>query len=678
METPNEPRNEKQEEEEITLDKNNPDSIYNWVAHKISGPSFRNIIKDFIDDNCSLFIDVEENTFQQGQIFNEFNQLLENILSDVLEEGGLTQEQFLEAAQRGLEDKKYKKYFDQLLNFSDYNFFKRCMTKRNYTLIKRFEEQMAQQKKEIEEQQLEEERKKELEKLEAEKGLENDKEKENGNEETNKGENKEKTEKEIEEERQRQLLYQMLNQEEEQELQEVIKQSLALEEKQRRIAVIEEEELNRALKQSLLEAKKQQEKEKELKKEEPKKEEKKKPDYQISKNENFGLENQPKEVKPIPPPKKPITFIASSSNSFQFSGSIPNKEENNEKPTNIISPNKGFDFQIQSNNNNFGISSQNPPPEEKKENLIEENKKEEIQEEKKEEPKEKRERKDIEYKDILINENKKPEIEKVEIQRKKEEIKEKKIYIYDNYNDKDKNNKKEQNIIEIDDNPKDDNFIITNEIRTKPNPQPPSQPKISEPESQKASDILKQTMEENKINDNYIKDDSTQNDNNDFGGYDRLLISDDEDEEEKKEEKKEINIVQKPLSNAFIDAKKDINLGKVRTGKDGGNFLNNFSDIKNFKKGGIEKLETKLKQEQFQSVITNPNEDDDYLAKLKEVEKEKNQKLKEYREKLIKMQKEKRENKAKETLSPEELIKLQRREQLAERLKAKRMKENNQ
>ena len=58
METPNEPRNEKQEEEEITLDKNNPDSIYNWVAHKISGPSFRNIIKDFIDDNCSLFIDV--------------------------------------------------------------------------------------------------------------------------------------------------------------------------------------------------------------------------------------------------------------------------------------------------------------------------------------------------------------------------------------------------------------------------------------------------------------------------------------------------------------------------------------------------------------------------------------------------------------------------------------------
>ena len=164
METPKEAKKEKQPEEEIPLDKNDPDSIYNWVAKKISGPSFRNIIKDFIDDNCSLFIDIEENTFQQGQIFNEFNQLLENILNDVLEEGGLTQEQFLEAAQRGLEDKKYKKYFDQLLNFGDYNFFKRCMTKRNYALIKRFEEQIAQQKEEIEEQKIQEEKRIEEEK----------------------------------------------------------------------------------------------------------------------------------------------------------------------------------------------------------------------------------------------------------------------------------------------------------------------------------------------------------------------------------------------------------------------------------------------------------------------------------------------------------------------------------
>ena len=51
-------------------------------------------------------------------------------------------------------------------------------------------------------------------------------------------------------------------------------------------------------------------------------------------------------------------------------------------------------------------------------------------------------------------------------------------------------------------------------------------------------------------------------------------------------------------------------------------FSDNFSDKKNFKKRRIEKLETKLKQELFQSVISKPN-DDDYLDKLKKIENDK-------------------------------------------------------
>ena len=137
-------------QEEIILDKNNPDSIYNWLCFKITSPIFRLLIKDFIDDNCSCFIDVDENTFQQGQLFNEFTQLIENLLNDLLIEGGLSQEQFLAAAERGLEDQKYKKYFDQIINFSDYNYFKSLMTKRNYNLIKKVEEQMEKSKKEKE------------------------------------------------------------------------------------------------------------------------------------------------------------------------------------------------------------------------------------------------------------------------------------------------------------------------------------------------------------------------------------------------------------------------------------------------------------------------------------------------------------------------------------------------
>lgn len=46
------------------------DWIYDFVFGKITSPVFRNPIKDFIDDNCTYFLDMEENTFQQGALFN--------------------------------------------------------------------------------------------------------------------------------------------------------------------------------------------------------------------------------------------------------------------------------------------------------------------------------------------------------------------------------------------------------------------------------------------------------------------------------------------------------------------------------------------------------------------------------------------------------------------------------
>ena len=73
------------------------------------------------------------------------NQLIENLLNDVLAEGQLTQEDFLKAAERGIEDKKYKKYFNQLINFQNYVFFKSFMTRRNYQIIQMAEKQMKEE-----------------------------------------------------------------------------------------------------------------------------------------------------------------------------------------------------------------------------------------------------------------------------------------------------------------------------------------------------------------------------------------------------------------------------------------------------------------------------------------------------------------------------------------------------
>ena len=316
-------------------DKSNPDEIYKFVAKRISGPHFRNPLKNFIDENCITFIDVDENTFEQGQLFKELNQLLDNLLEEVLKDGQLTQEDFLKAAEKGTSDPKYKKYFNQVINFGDYNFFKSIMTKRNYQIIKMAEQQMENAQNMVESQ------------------------KQEGDKEVGK-DNDQKTKEYIAK------LYEA----EKKDYNEAIKQSLEEEDRRRRIAAIEEEELRRALKNSLVanpenEKPKKEEpviKKEEIKKEEPKKEEKKKivPNV-ISTVSNFQFEAQakpetkdkpPEETKPVVnksniEPQKKFVLEASnnvnieiginpySTNLYKQSEPEP-KEEKTEEPKNEI------------------------------------------------------------------------------------------------------------------------------------------------------------------------------------------------------------------------------------------------------------------------------------------------------------------------------------------------------
>ena len=60
--------------------------------------------------------------------------------------------------------------------------------------------------------------------------------------------------------------------------------------------------------------------------------------------------------------------------------------------------------------------------------------------------------------------------------------------------------------------------------------------------------------------------------------------------------------------------------------------------MKNYETGGFEKMEKLIKENQFKSVIDDQN-DEDYQNKLKEVEMEKQAKLKEYGEYLLIMKK---------------------------------------
>jgi hypothetical protein len=108
--------------------------LYDCVLQIVKSPEFRNPIKDFVDDNCGSFIGVDENTFEQGALHKEFIELVDNLLDTLTKDIGITDEMFCLAAKKGLEDKKSKKYFEQLISFTNYNYFKNLMTKRNLYL----------------------------------------------------------------------------------------------------------------------------------------------------------------------------------------------------------------------------------------------------------------------------------------------------------------------------------------------------------------------------------------------------------------------------------------------------------------------------------------------------------------------------------------------------------------
>jgi len=188
--------------------------MYEVVYQIIRSPEFRNPIKDFIDDNCGTFIGLDENTFEQGQLHKEFTLLIDGLLDTLTKEIGITEEMFCLAAKKGLNEPKAKKYFEQLISFTNYNYFKNLMTKRNFQLEELAYKQMMEDKK--------------------------------GNEEDNEEDNEEELEKKRKEM-------------EENELQCALKMSLAVEEEKKKLEQIEDEELQRAIQLSLSEQQKKEE-----------------------------------------------------------------------------------------------------------------------------------------------------------------------------------------------------------------------------------------------------------------------------------------------------------------------------------------------------------------------------------------------------------------------------------
>ena len=121
------------------------DTLYQIVIEIITSKEFRIPIKLFISNNCESFYGIEENTIEQKLLHDKFVSIVEDHLHSSLAVCGITDQMFLLAAKKGLEDENYKKYFEEFISLQDYNYFKAMMTKRNLNIQKSAISRMIQE-----------------------------------------------------------------------------------------------------------------------------------------------------------------------------------------------------------------------------------------------------------------------------------------------------------------------------------------------------------------------------------------------------------------------------------------------------------------------------------------------------------------------------------------------------
>nr|XP_033792387.1 cilia- and flagella-associated protein 36 isoform X2 [Geotrypetes seraphini] len=110
-----------------------------WVVESIfgflSGPVWSVPVLDFVEQNCSVFDDEEENKLSYTEIHQEYKELVEKLLEGYLQDIGITEEQFQDACKSPFaESHSLQTILQPVLAAEDFNMFKTMMVQKNIEL----------------------------------------------------------------------------------------------------------------------------------------------------------------------------------------------------------------------------------------------------------------------------------------------------------------------------------------------------------------------------------------------------------------------------------------------------------------------------------------------------------------------------------------------------------------
>lgn len=128
-----------------------PENEYEWLIESfvqfLVHPIWKMNINSYIDENCIIFEDVEENQLEHLQCHKEFVKIAESAQDDFMGEMGIDSQTALKSISIGVNIPEYKEIFDQLFLIDNFQAFKKQMVKRNKDLeLEALEEQKRQQK----------------------------------------------------------------------------------------------------------------------------------------------------------------------------------------------------------------------------------------------------------------------------------------------------------------------------------------------------------------------------------------------------------------------------------------------------------------------------------------------------------------------------------------------------
>lgn len=108
--------------------------VYDYVRQYLISPIWRNPLLDFIEENCLLFEDQEENKFEYTKVFQEFTGLSALLLESMIEEIGIPEKTLEKCIIKGIRSERDNKIFRQILLCDNFLAFKKIMIAKNKEL----------------------------------------------------------------------------------------------------------------------------------------------------------------------------------------------------------------------------------------------------------------------------------------------------------------------------------------------------------------------------------------------------------------------------------------------------------------------------------------------------------------------------------------------------------------